>query len=715
MKKYLIEGMNCSSCSFHIEKIVQKLPNIESVQVNFLTKELIIEGQVDESLLLELIRKAGYNLVNHKTKFNYQFIITTMLFIFILLFSMSSMYLNIIWLNPLMFILIQLLISLIVIFLNFHLIQRFISALFKKEIIMESLISISIIISLFYSLYNSYLVIFNHQLHLIHYLYYEAIVTIIALVNIGFKIQELLIDKTKNQISSLIAYRPKMCLKYQDGNLISVVVDSLVINDLIKVQAGDIIPLDGKIVEGKLLVDNSILNGESKVKLYQQDQEVILGAKVIDGEAKLQVTKLASDSFYQNMIDKISQISANKTKTAKLIDRVANIFLKLILVIAVLSISYHLFIGSSFNILITAVINLLVIACPCALGLAYPLAMWIASFRASKSELLLQNNNFFERGQKINLVAFDKTGTLTEDKLVVKDYLLENIDIDYLKKVIYNLELGVSHPIAKSLIEEFSIPSYDLQVESYQNMIGKGIKAMVDGDEYIIASEKYLVDKLSLSNHAQEYLKTYRDDTKILIAKNNFLVAIIVLESKIKTSAYQLVKKLHELKLKTLIISGDSEYPTAKVANSLGIKQYYYHQSPEDKFKLIDQLSKQYSVLMIGDGINDAMVLSRADLSVAMNKASDIAISSSDILLNSDDLTKIIDLLMMIKDTKKYILANLIYAFIYNIICIPIAFGLFPKLQFNPMIASLLMTLSTISILTYTLFTLWRIKNAKNN
>ena len=574
---------------------------------------------------------------------------------------------------------------------------------------MDTLVTFSVVFSLIYSLYGVFK-IFNGDLSYMHNLYFESACMVIYFIKLGRFIENISKDKTKDAIKSLVQITPKYAVIKKGEKEEKITIDEVNIDDILVCHPGEKIAVDGVLVKGKAHVDESFITGESKPVLKEKDSHVIAGSINYDGVIEYKAKKIGRDSTISEIVKMVVESTNSKTKIQRIADKVSGVFVPLIFIIAIVTFLIHIVLGSGFSDSLNYFVTVLVVACPCALGLAVPLVIVISNGKCAKNGLFLKKAEVIENARHIDTLVFDKTGTLTYGKLkIFKSFNYSDISLEELLKIVSSLEANSTHPIATA----FSKNNL-LKVTDFKNMAGIGLSGKIKNKEYYIGNLK-LLEKLKIKDtHSLDYEELVNQGCSILyIVSNKEIIGLIGVKDTIRSNIKTLLKKLNNLGINVIMLTGDNEKTAELIADELGIKKVIADMLPNKKADFIKSLIKDNKkVLMVGDGINDAVALVNATIGVSISDGTDVAVDSSDVILMNNDLNNIVELLEISKESFKIIKQNLFWAFFYNLIMIPIASGLLASLGIvmNPMIASLAMTLSSLTVV----FNSLRLKGGKN-
>lgn len=728
MKKIIlsIDGMTCSACSNGLEKYLNKQDGISAAYVNLVMANASIEydeTKLNQAKIEEFVKKAGFKSLgefkeiktNTKNKIEkVKFIVFTVLAILLMYISMGHM-VNlpaIPFLDPHKFVtnymIVLLILTICFIVYGFDIIRNGYKNLIHKTPNMDTLVGIGVITSFIYSLYNMYLV-FKGNTHLVMNLYFESSSIVIYFIKLGRYIDGLSKDKTKEAIQKLVKITPNTAVIKVDGKLKQVTLDEIHKGDIVVCKAGEKIAVDGEIIEGKAHLDESFITGESKPQTKEAGSKVIAGSLNYDGYIEYKAERIGKESTVSEIVKLVVEASNTKAPIAKVADTVSGYFVPVVIAIAILTFIVYLIIGQSFETAITTFVTVLVVACPCSLGLATPLAIIVSEGMCAVNGILIKKSEILENAQKTNIVIFDKTGTLTYGKLKIseiKNY--SDMTQQELLQIVGSIESKTTHPIGKAFVdylEENKISK--LEVKEFENVTGYGIIGKVNDKRMIVGNAKILENYNIENNYKQEEKELASNGNSIIyVVQEKTIVALIGVNDIVRNEAKDVIKDLTNMKIETIMLTGDNKETAEKIANELGIKKVISDVLPKEKSNTIKKLKEENKfVMMCGDGINDSPALANSDIGVSVNSGTDIAMDSSDVILTKNDLSSITRLINISKKTIKNIKQNLFWAFFYNCLMIPIAMGVLKPLgiSINPMIASLAMILSSITVILNTL------------
>ena len=700
---YEVKGMSCAICKNTIEKNLSKMDGVTSCNVNLLENDMIIdydETKISKEELANKLDNLGYELVlNQKKKIDYhkiKFILSIVLMILLMYLSMGHMmHLPMIIHDMLYQSIIQAIVATIIYLLNFHYFTSGIKSLFHLNPNMDSLVALSTSVSYVYSIYAIYKIsLGDHSFHL----YFETGAMILVIVAIGKYIEGINKEKTTKAIKLLATLRPMEATILKDNKEVIVKIDDLKLGDIMLSKAGEIIPQDSIIIEGSSNIDESMITGESMPVLKKIDDEVIGGTINLNGSLKLRVTKTNEDSTLNKIIELVKEATVKKIPIERFADKVSSYFVPSVILISIITFVVWYIFTKNFELSMNFALSVLVISCPCALGLATPSAIMVANGVAAKNGILIKNPAVLELAHKINTVIMDKTGTITLNKpKIIKEMSLDDSFI----KVLYNLEKHSNHPIAKAILDKYHAPM--MEFREFKEISSKGIIAYDDNSIYLAGNQKLMDDYKVLYDKEllDEALKN--KNSYILVAKDQKLLGIVYISDVIKDSSIKAVDDLKKRHIKTIMCTGDNKVIANNIANIAHIDEVVAEVKPSDKYDVVKKNQENNVVAMVGDGINDAIALTQADVSFAISSGSDIAYESSDIILMKNDLSDISFFIDISKKTMLIIKENLFWALFYNVIFIPVAAGLlYPRFGFklNPMIGAFSMSISSIIVLS---------------
>lgn len=705
MKKVIlnIEGMTCSACSNGLEKFLSKQDGIISVSVNLVMATALIE--YDEKLTVKdlnrFVKEAGFKSLGEKKEKNNNanfviLIVFSILGIILMYISMGQMFnlpipniLNMVQ-NPKIYAISLMLLSLLFIFYGFDIIKNGFKNIVHKMPNMDSLVGVGVIVNFVYSLWNT-VQVFMGNTNLVHHLYFESSAIIILFVKVGRFIDKKNKDKAVDTIKNLVTITPKKGTILKDNKEIEVNINEIEKGDIVVSKPGEKIAVDGTIINGKTHTDESFITGESKPVSKSIGDNVIAGSVNYDGYIKYKAERIGKDSSISNIVTMVVEATNTKAPIARVADKISGYFVPTIFIISLVAFVLNLVLTTDINEAILALVSVLVVACPCALGLATPLAMVVAIGNCSKNGILVKSSEILEATNKIDTIVFDKTGTLTTGKMTIVDgvYSKENL------KILKSLEKNSNHPLAKSIYND----EKDIfNVEEFKEEPGLGVKGKINGIQYFAGNYKY-VEKVQVENKlkVEEEKIISKGESIVYLFNKKETLLIIGLADTIKKDVVKTVNELKKLDKKIFMLTGDNDKTAKIIAKQVGIENVISNVSPKQKLEKIKELNSNNNCAMVGDGINDSPSLKTATIGISVENGTDISADSSDVILLNENMSNILKLFKIGKNTIRIIKQNLFWALFYNICMIPLAIGLFP-ISLNPMIASLAMTLSSLTV-----------------
>ena len=722
-KKYYVEGMTCSACVSHVESAVRKIPGVDGVSVNLMTKEMFVtSNDILDKKIFASVKKAGYTAIDaneaildlDNKKLNKKkrtLLISVILSIVLMVIAMFHMFVhNLSDVVVLIFTIIQFALATIIIILN----NRFYRSGFKKLFLlkpnMDSLIAIGSSVSYLYSLYGFIMIIINYSngsaMDYYMNLYFDSSAMILALVSLGKYLESLSTNKTTKAIEDLTKLIPTKAIKIEGNEQIEVETKDLKIGDIVLVKQGSVIPVDGVITKGTASLDESNITGESIPVYKKENDEVISSSVVVSGTIEVEVKKEVSDSTIAKIVKLVDEASSSKAPISRIADKVAGIFAFIVIGIAIITFTIHILINKEFTLSFNFAVCVLVISCPCALGLATPVAIMVGTGVAAKNGFLIKNAEVLENTSQVKAVIFDKTGTITYGKPELIAY-----DNDETLNIAYNLERLSNHPFSNAVTkyaEEKNVKKTN--VKDFEVIDGVGISGTIEDTKYYAGNMKGLIDNNLLDEELTSKFNTlYMEGLNVIaIYTDDKVLGLITIKDQIKENGKELIKLLQDKNITPIMVTGDKKEIAMAIASEVGINEVYYEVLPQDKGDIVDKVKEKYQGLVsfIGDGVNDAIALTKSDIAIAIGSGTDIAIESSDLVMLSSDLKTINKAIELSKKVMKIIKINLFWAFFYNLIGISIASGAFYYafgLTINPMIASLSMSISSLFVVTNSL------------
>ena len=730
---FYVKGMSCSACSKAAERSLNKTSGITSASVNIATEKACVVYNPDLCSLEDMkksIEGAGFKLVTNEEALNdagentSRLNFTVAITLAAILFTISMGPMMGIRLpkiisphhSPMNHSILQLLLVIPVMIAGKKFYTNGYSSLFKKNPNMDSLVAVSTTAAFLFSVYNTIkmwldpsftMAIMDNGHHLP--LYFESSAMIIALIMLGKHLETRSKNKTNQAIKSLIQLQAKTAIIEVDGIEKEVAMEDVVVGDIIIVKPGAKIPVDGRVIEGKSSVDESMLTGES-IPVEKSIGDRVVGASINkNGYIKFVAERVGRDTSLSQIIRLVEEAQGKKAPIASLADKVSGIFVPFVMTIALISGLGWYFIGQeTFEFSLTIFISVLVIACPCALGLATPTAIMVGTGRGAENGMLIKGGDSLESAHKISMVAFDKTGTITYGQPVVTDIGIVNEaygESDIIR-IAASLENKSEHPLAEAIMTKSKSMNVDIEkIEDFDSITGMGIRARIAGDRVMLGNIKLMegldIDSDILKN---SNILAKQGKTPMFLAINDDLAAVIYVSDTIKDTSKRAVDLLHSMGIKVAMITGDNRDTAMAIASQVGIDKVYAQVLPSEKSDVVKELQGTGEfVAMVGDGINDAPALAVSDVGIAIGNGTDVAIESADIVLMKNDPSDVANAIKLSRETIKNIKQNLGWAFIYNILGIPFAAGIahiFGGPLLNPMIAAAAMSMSSVSVVT---------------
>ena len=736
-----IDGISCQACVAKIERKLSRTDGVEKALVNISNNMADIEydeKEIKASEIMKIIEKLGYTpkrredlkdkeealraekkLKSELTKSK----IAIVLSLILMYISMSHMFglpvPHIIYPVDHIFnyVAIQFIIAVTVMIIGKRFYKVGFRQLFMLSPNMDSLVAVGTSSAFIYSLYISYKIFADNNIHLMHSLYYESAAMIIAFVMLGKYLETLSKGKASAAIKKLVNFQAKKANIIRNGEIVEIDINEVSKGDIVFIKPGEKIPVDGTIIEGHSTIDEAMITGESIPVEKLENDKVYSGSINKDGALKVVVNATEGETLISKIAKLVEDAQMTKAPIARLADKVSLIFVPTVIFIAIFAallwwflIKYNVVSVSQnhFEFVLTIFISILIIACPCSLGLATPTAIMVGTGKGAELGILIKSGEALEKLNEIDTIVFDKTGTLTEGTPKVIDIVsIDNVlSKDEILKIAASMEVNSEHPLGKAVYDEAKEKNVELyDVKKFLSISGRGVIGEVEEKKYLLGNKKLLIDN-GISNLHEEEIHKYELEgkTTILLADQEKLIAFITLADVVRNESIKLIEKLKKENIKTYMLTGDNERTAKVIAKKLGIDDVIAEVSPEDKYKKVKDLQEQgRKVVMVGDGVNDSPALAQADVGMAIGSGTDIAIESADIVLMSKDIETILTAIRLSKATIKNIKENLFWAFFYNSCGIPIAGGLlylFTGHLLNPMLAGLAMGLSSVSVVT---------------
>lgn len=728
---YDIGGMHCAACSSAVERVTRKLSGVERSDVNLPLNRLTIcydESVCSPADVVKKVEKAGFTATPHQEnaepaskeketiaelrKGKYALWVSVVFAGVLLVVSMGQMLFpqmpmpDIISMetHPVNFALVQLLLTVPVLFLGKRFFISGFTSLLHGNPNMDTLVAISATASFLYSLVMTFLV--TDMPHAIHNLYFESAAVVVALVSVGKYLEEANKEKTKDAITKLMQLAPDTALLVDENGQWEVPTATVKVGDSVLVKPGSRIPLDGVVIKGAGSINEAMLTGESLPVEKREDSDVIGGSVSVDGALYIRVTRTGNDTTLSQIIRFVEDAQGKKAPISRAADKVAGVFVPIVMGIALLSGVLWLILGEGFPFALKIFTSVLVIACPCAMGLATPTAIIVGTGLGASRGILIRNGEALELTHQVKTVIFDKTGTITEGKPRVTDLVAE--DENALLITAYSLETMSQHPLSAAICaaaQERGISSH--AVDGFENRSGRGLSARdAQGICLLVGNHAWMQEnKVDFDRYASEMEALQREGkTVVLTARNGQALGLFGIADTMKPDAADTLARLHEMNIHTVLLTGDHRAAAESIGKAVGVREIVSEVLPTEKAEVVKRFQKNSeTVMMVGDGINDAPALTQADVGCAIGNGSDIAIDAADVVLMRSELSDVYHAIRLSRLTIRTIRQNLFWAFCYNVIGIPIAAGvLYPafRLLLSPMLGGLAMSLSSLFVVT---------------
>lgn len=728
-KTFPVIGMSCAVCAGTVESTVKKQAGVVDASVNFASALLSVEfnpRQIQASVLKKSVQEAGYDLIINESTNQQELLediqaqklksLRTNTFLAIVLSIPVVVYGMFLIDKPYANIMMWALSTLVVLWFG----RRFFVNAWKQAVHgkanMDTLVALSTGIAYLFSVFNVLYPSFWHSRGLYPHVYFEAAAVVISFLLLGKLLEEKAKSNTSSAINKLLRLQPKtVTIIDSTGEERDISLEDVRVGDLVLVRPGDKVAVDGIVSQGSSYVDESLLSGEPVPILKQEKDRVYAGTINQKGSFRYTATKVGRDTLLAHIIRSVQEAQGSKPPVQKLVDKIAGVFVPVVICIAILSFVLWLLIGGKDQFFhgLLAAITVLVIACPCALGLATPTAIMVGIGKAAESGILVKDAQSLERAKQINAIILDKTGTITEGKPQVVDVCWTQEE-EYMKQILLSIEKHSEHPLAEAVVEYLSSFS-PLPIDSFESITGQGVKAIIDGVQYFVGNKSFVQHQgVALNKQQIQKAKQWQEqaNTVIFFANEKEYLALIALADTIKVNSKEAIAHLQSMDVEVYMLTGDNQHTASAIAQQVGIRYFQAEMLPQDKADFIKHLQEQGKIVgMVGDGINDSTALAQADVGIAMGQGSDITIDAASMTIITSDLQKVVHAIRVSKKTVQTIRQNLFWAFIYNVIGIPLAAGvLYPINGFllNPMIAGAAMALSSVSVVTNSLLLKWK-------
>ena len=739
MDKFSVTGMSCAACSAHVEKAVAKVPGVTSVTVSLLTNSMNVEGTAAPSDIIQAVTQAGYGaslqggeqntsapafdeeaLKDHETpKLRKRLIASVVILIPLMYVSMGHMMWN--WPLPSFMAgnhvamgLYQMLLTILIMIINQKFFISGFTSLLHKSPNMDTLVALGSGASFAYSTYALFAMTgaqmrmdMDAVMQYMDEFYFESAAMILTLITVGKMLEAYSKGKTTNALKSLMQLAPKKATILRDGEEVSVPVEQVQIGDIFVVRPGESVPVDGVIIEGNSALNESALTGESIPVDKAEGDSVSAATLNQSGFLKCRATRVGNDTTLSQIIQMVSDAAATKAPIAKVADKVSGVFVPAVISIAIVTIIVWLLVGQDFGFALARGISVLVISCPCALGLATPVAIMVGNGVGAKNGVLFKTAVSLEETGKVDIVALDKTGTITQGEPKVTDMIPgEGITKDTLMQTALALELKSEHPLAKAIVaygeeQQITVSAAD----DFQAMPGNGLSGIVSGARVFGGNLKFISGKTTVSEQMQRQAEELakQGKTPLFFATEEKLFGIIAVADVIKEDSPQAISQFQNMGIEVVMLTGDNERTAEAIGAQAGVDQVIAGVLPDGKERVIRELQQRGKVAMVGDGINDAPALTRADMGIAIGAGADVALDAADVVLVKSSLSDVPAAIRLSRAVLRNIHENLFWAFIYNVIGIPIAAGVWYHwfgLKLNPMFGAAAMSLSSFCVVT---------------
>lgn len=741
MEQYIVTGMTCAACQAHVEKAVSGVPGVDRVTVSLLTHSMTVEGAASQESVISAVQNAGYDaelkkesagqgrpgmterfraeedaLRDRETpKLLRRLKLSIGVLLVLMYITMGHNMLN--WPVPdflnhnhIGLGILQMLLALIIMTINRDFFRSGFKSLRHGAPNMDTLVALGSGVSFLWSLFillkmtrmvtggtdNMALMPLYHN-----QLYFESAAMILALITIGKTLESISKGRTTDALKNLLQMAPKTALLERDGELQEVPVDAVQIGDIYIVKSGDAIPVDGMVLEGTAAVDESPLTGES-VPVDKAPGDFTSAATISQsGYLRCRATRVGEDTTFAQIIRLVSDAAGTKAPIARIADKVSGIFVPAVIGIAVLVFALWMLQGAPVSQALEHAITVLVISCPCALGLATPVAIMVGNGMGARNGILFKTSESLENAGKINIVALDKTGTITEGRPKVTDLLpAEGISEETLLKYAAALEHRSEHPLGKAIVEYAGEKAGMPEVEDFQVLPGNGLQGLIDGGTIVGGSEKFIRSRISIPEECTKASARLAASgkTPIYFTRNNEILGIIAVADTVREDSREAIAQLRNMGVEVVMLTGDNRNTAEAIGRDAGVKHVIAGVLPEGKEQVIRRLQDHGTVAMVGDGINDAPALTRADIGIAIGAGTDVAVDSAEVVLMNSRLSDVAAAVRLSRATLRNIHENLFWAFAYNVLLIPMAAGLYAGISLNPMWGAAAMSLSSFTV-----------------
>lgn len=725
MQKYDITGMSCAACSARVQKAVSAVKGVEDCQVNLLTNSMTVQGTADEEAIISAVRTAGYGaaisgenkenkksseslFVEEANKLRKRFFYSLVFLIILMYISMGHMISlplpSVLSSNHAVVGLTELLLAAIVMIINGRFFTNGIKGVIHLSPNMDTLVALGSFSSFAYSTAMLYKAIILPSYSGEYY--FESAAMILTLITLGKMFEARAKNKTASALEKLARLAPDTATVIRDGREQILPIAEVLVGDIVAVRPGESIAVDGEIISGQTSINESALTGESIPADKKPGDRVFSGTVNITGYIEFRATAVGEDTTLSAVIKTVSDAAASKAPVAALADKVAGVFVPVVIAIAVCVAIIWAILSADISEILSHSVSVLVISCPCALGLATPVAIMVASGVGAKHGILFKNATAIENCGKADIVVLDKTGTITLGEPEVTDvYICASSKEEELLSLALSLETKSEHPLAKAIVNYCAGNKAEpLGIENFESLTGSGVKGELNKQTLLGGSLRFISENVSLSEEDINTAKRFSSEgkTPLLFALGKRALGIIAVADKIKSEAADCIAELKAGGKRVIMLTGDNKVTAAAVAKSVGISEFYAELLPQDKDRIISDLQEKHKVIMVGDGINDAPSLTRADVGVAIGAGTDIALDSADIVLVKSRLSDLASAIKLSRQAYKNIKENLFWAFFYNAVCIPLSAGALSSvgITLSPMIAAAAMSLSSVFVVS---------------
>lgn len=733
MTQYNVTGMSCAACSARVEKAVSSVDGVSSCSVNLLTNSMGVEGTATSKEIIEAVEKAGYGASlktkNKKIKSNsddelkdtqtpklVKRLVASLVFLAPLMYiSMGHMMWG--WILPsfmennhIAMGLAQMLFAIIIMVINQNFFISGFKGLIHRSPNMDTLVALGSGASFVYSTYALFAMTvaqtkgdMSAVMSYMDDFYFESAAMILALITVGKTLEAYSKGRTTDALKGLMSLSPKTANVIRDGKEITVDIDDVAVGDVFVVRPGESIPVDGIVIDGESAVDESVLTGESLPVDKAVNDKVTSATINKSGFLKCKATRVGEDTTLAQIINLVSDASATKAPIAKLADRVSGVFVPTVIAIAIITFIVWLIVPKPFGYALSRAISVLVISCPCALGLATPVAIMVGNGKGAKNGILFKTAVSLEEAGKTQIVVLDKTGTITEGKPKVTDVIPVGISENDILQIAYSLEIKSEHPLAKAIVEkaeEMQISSLD--IKDFESKTGNGLCGSLDNSKIYAGSSKYISTVCDISSVKSDIERLSNNGkTPLLFAKDEKLIGVIAVADTIKQDSPEAIKQLKNMGIRVVMLTGDNKRTADAIGKQTGVDMVISDVLPDGKEAVVKKLQSFGKVAMVGDGVNDAPALTRADVGIAIGAGADVAVDSADVVLMNSKLSDVCSAIRLSRKSLTNIKENLFWAFIYNIIGIPLAAGVWIPITgwtLNPMFGAAAMSLSSFCV-----------------